>query len=94
MRGDEMSDQVELSQEEALKQKKSAHDYLATACHILKTRVQFYHEEFTGVFETVSFLENMRDQIRKDIEVVEPAKVEQKKPVVMDLTHVTAEAPQ
>lgn len=71
---------------EVLKQKKVAHDYLATACHIIKTRVQFYHEEFMGVFETVSFLENMKAQILKDIEAAEPPKPEAPKaPYVVDV---------
>lgn len=87
-----MSAAVESSQEDVLKQKKAAHDYIASAVQVLTTRVQFYHEEFDGIFQTVQFLRNMRDQIRKDIELIEPPKEEQKaKPYEMDLTHIKAQ---
>jgi len=79
----------EVSKEEILKQKKAAHDYIATAVQVLTTRVKFFHEEFSGVFETVQFLRNMRDQIKKDIELIEPPKEEEPKaPYNMDLTHL------
>lgn len=81
-----------LSQEELLRQKKAAHDYVATAVQVLTTRVQFYAEEFEGIHQTVQFLRNFRDQIKKEIEVIEPPKpVEPAKPFEMDLSHVTAE---
>jgi len=84
-----MSEQATVSQEEILKQKKSAHDYIATAVQVLTTRVQFYAEEFEGMHMTIQFLRNMRDQIRKDIELIEPPKEEPKaEPYKMDLTHV------
>lgn len=77
--------------EEILKQKKAAHDYIATAVQILTTRVQYLHEEFEGVHTTVQFLRNMRDQITKDIEKIEPPKAkEAKAPYNMDLSHVKA----
>ena len=79
-------------QTDILKQKKAAHDYIATAVQVLTTRVQFYAEEFEGIHQTVHFLRNFRDQIKKEIEVIEPpAPKEPTKPYDMDLTHVTAE---
>lgn len=87
-----MSEATKPSQDEVLKQKKNAHDYIATAVQVLTTRVKFFHEEFEGIFQTVQFLRNMRDQIRKDIELIEPPKVESEpaKPYEMDLTHLKA----
>lgn len=86
-----MSDQ-ESVQADVLKQKKAAHDFIATGIQVLTTRVQYYHEEFEGIHQTVSFLRNMRDQIKKDIEQIEPPQEkEQTKPYVMDLTHVKTE---
>lgn len=82
-----------VDQSELLKQKKAAHDYIATAVQILTTRVQFYAEEFEGIHQTVSFLKNMLAQIRTDIEKIEPPKAKDPaKPYSMDLTHVKAEA--
>lgn len=83
-----------MSQDEMLKHKKIAHDYYASAIQVLTTRVQFFHEEFEGIFQTVQFLRNIRDQIKKEIEEIEPPtkKTEEKaKPYVMDLTHVKGE---
>ncbi len=78
-----------IDQAEVLKQKKAAHDYIATAIQVLTTRVQFYAEEFEGMHQTISFLKNMRQQIQDDIEKIEPPKPKDpSKPFSMDLTHV------
>lgn len=82
----------ELSQEDILKQKKIAHDYVATAVQVLTTRVQFYAEEFDGVSQSIQFLRNLRDSIRKEIELIEPpTQKEDAKVYNMDLTHVANE---
>ena len=81
-----------IDQAELLKQKKAAHDYIATAVQVLTTRVQFYVEEFEGIHQTISFLKNMLAQIKADIEKIEPPKKhDPEKPFSMDLTHVKAE---
>jgi hypothetical protein len=91
-----MSDKAtELTQEEKLKQSKIAHDYFATAIQTLTTRVQYYHEEFEAANGTIFFLRNMRDQILKDIERIEPPKAkEPAKPYVMDIPDAPAELSQ
>lgn len=87
-----MNTETTLSPADALAQKKAAHDYVATAVQVLTTRVQFYAEEFEGIHQSIQFLRNFRDQIKREIEVIEPpAPKENAKPLVMDLTHVKGE---
>ena len=66
---------------------KIAHDQYATACHLFKTRVQFYHEEFKGIQELVGFFSALRDQCKTKIEQIEPPVVdsEPKQPWVIDV---------
>ena len=71
---------------------KSAHDYYATAIEVLTTRVKWYFEDFEGAHQTIAFLRSCRDQIKTDIEKVEPPVFkEPAAPLVMDLTHVRPE---
>jgi len=84
----------EITTEEIVRQKKAAHDYVATAIEILTTRVRYYHEEFEGTHQTVQFLKNFRAQIEADITKLEPKKEEEPKvaaPYNMDLSHVKGE---
>lgn len=53
---------------------KQAHDYFATAIHVMRTRVQWYFEEFDGVSHMVNFLETHRASTQKLIEEIEPPK--------------------
>jgi len=79
-------------QSEVLKHKKSAHDYYATAVQVLTTRVQFYFEEFEGIHQVVGFLNGIKAQILKEIELVEPPKPKAKPEAYhMDLSHVKGE---
>lgn len=89
-----MSEKLVLSEEQQkdLQTKKQAHDFVATAVHLLSTRVQFFHEEFHGANNTIEFLKSMVAQMRKDIEQIEPPVKEEAKPYNMDLTHVKADA--
>lgn len=85
-----------VSKEEILKAKKEAHDYVATAVQVLTTRTQFFYEEFEGVHQSVQFLRSFRDQILKEIHEIEPPVVSEdveKKPYIMDLSHVGKEVP-
>ena len=59
---------------------KKTHDYYATIAHVFKTRVQWYHEEFEGVKELISFAELMCSKIKSDIDVLEPKTEEPAKP--------------
>lgn len=96
--------EAELKQE-ILKQKKAAHDYIASLVQLATTRTKFkvlnfelesvqneyYFDEIPGVLEAVQFGRNMRDQIRKDIELIEPPPPpEPAKPMEIDLTHLKA----
>lgn len=77
---DEKNNQVNL---DALKQ---SHDYFATAIHVLRTRVQFFYEEFEGIQKTVSFLEANRANLAKMIDEIEPPKPQEpKKPYIMEV---------
>lgn len=69
---------------------KKSHDYYATAIQLLTTRIQYYHEEFQGVANTIQFLTHFRDTLRKEIELIEPPKKD-KQSFEMDLTHVKPE---
>lgn len=76
-----------------LKYLKIAHDNHATVCHLLKTRVQFFHEEFQGIQELVGFYGALRDQLRTKIEEIEPpVKEEPKAPYVVEAPPIEAEA--
>lgn len=82
-----MSESVEQAtpeQANELKYLKTAHDYHSTVCHLLKTRVQFFHEEFQGIQEIVGFYGALRDQLKAKIEQIEPPVKEEKAPYVME----------
>jgi hypothetical protein len=55
---------------------KKVHDYYASTLQILRTRIQFYFEEFAGVQELNAFYSKLLQDIRSDIEALEP-KVEE-----------------
>jgi archaellum component FlaC len=55
---------------------KKVHDYYAATIQILRSRVQFYFEEFEGVQELNMFYSKLIQDIRSDIEALEP-KVEE-----------------
>lgn len=58
---------------------KKIHDYHATQSHILKTRVQFYYEEFDGIKELVAFSDGMAKELSekiKTLSLAEEAKAE------------------
>ena len=63
--------------EKQLSDLKKIHDYHATTIHILRTRIQFYYEEFPGILELTAFLEQMCKELKAKIEELEP-KVEPK----------------
>ncbi len=70
---------------------KIACDYYSTALHTLKTRVQFYFEEFEASNAMISFLTNCRDQIEKEIYTMEPRKEQEAaKPYVIDVPQAEA----
>ncbi|WP_413581088.1 hypothetical protein [Bdellovibrio sp. HCB288] len=85
-------DTPKLTPADSLNQKKATHDYLASAIQILTTRVQFFHEEFEGVYTLVNFLRNFKAQVLAEIHEIEPPKEgEVQKPYLMDLSHVKGE---
>jgi hypothetical protein len=70
---------------------KIAHDNHATVVHLLKTRVQFFHEEFLSIHNLVNFYSQLRDDLRVKIEQAEPPVApEPKKPYVIDAGQVKA----
>ena len=73
---------------EQLETMKKSHDYFATAIQTLSTRVTYYHEEFQGVSNTIHFLSQLRDQLKSDIEKIEPPKPVEAKPLDMDLSYI------
>lgn len=65
---------------------KVAHDMHATVVHMLKTRFQFFHEEFEGIQRLVAFYGALRDQLIAKIEEIEPpAPKEPPKPYIVDV---------
>lgn len=71
--------------EDQLKYMKIAHDNHATVCHMLKTRFQFFFEEFEGIQNLVRFYGALRDQLLAKIEEIEPpAPKEPVKPYIVD----------
>lgn len=80
-----MSEVQKPTEEQELKGLKQAHDMYATTCHLLKTRCQFYFEEFLGVQEQVSFYTSLKEQVLTRIHQLEPPKVvEPTKPYIID----------
>lgn len=70
---------------------KQAHDMYATTCHLLKTRSQFYYEEFQGVIDQVGFYTALKEQVLAKIHEIEPpAPKEPKKPYLVDVPMGTA----
>jgi len=65
---------------------KLAHDNHATVCHMLKTRTQYFYEEFEGVKSLVNFYGTLRDQVLTKIHEIEPPKAkEPAKPYIIDV---------
>jgi len=77
----------------ALDLKKIHHDNYATVAHLMSTRCKHYASSMGPIVECIGFANEMAKQLKSEIEVVEPPKVEEKAPYVMDLSHVTAENP-
>lgn len=71
--------------DQQLKEMKQAHDYFATAAHILKTRVQFFVEEFQGIANILHFLEANQANLKKLIDEIEPPKEEKKEPHIIEV---------
>lgn len=55
-----------------LEELKKVHDYYALTLQILRTRIQFYFEEFEGVKELDGFYSKLVADIRANIEELEP----------------------
>lgn len=68
-----------------LVQMKKAHDALATVANLLKTRRAFPYAEIVKAQAVFDFFCAMRDQVKADIEVIEPPKPkEPQKPYIID----------
>ena len=81
-----MSEMTPEQKLEMLPHLKVAHDQHATIVHMLKTRFQFYAEEFMGVQTLINFYTQLRDDLLKKIEEIEPPAAPQKKsPMTIDL---------
>lgn len=63
-----------------IKTLKITHDYYLTIEHVFKTRVQWYHEEFQGVQDIISFASLMTSKLKQDIDSLEPKKEEDATP--------------
>lgn len=71
--------------------KKIYHDNYATCAHLMSTRSKFKHYEMKPIVEAIAFCNEMAKILKEEIELIEPPKVEEKQPYVMDLTHVKPE---
>lgn len=58
---------------------KKIHDYHATQSNLLKTRFQFYYEEFDGIKELVAFSDGMAKELNDKIEALE-SKIKEENP--------------
>lgn len=81
-----MSEEQAKTENSELAALKQAHDMYATACHMLKTRVQFFHEEFDGVQSLIGFFSALKEQVLTKIHEIEPpAPAELPKPYLVDV---------
>lgn len=88
-----MSEESKPAQQDNLNNLKVAHDYYATAIQTLTTRVQYYHEEFEAANSVVFFLRSLRDQMKAEIEKIEPPVAkEPSKPYIVDVPNAQPEA--
>lgn len=71
--------------------KKIYHDNYATCAHLISTRCKYKHHEMRPVVEAIGFANEMAKTLKSEVEQIEPPKVEEKQPYVMDLTHIKPE---